>query len=578
MQNWVTSGTGTFDNDISATTNYHLSETDVINGYIELTLTSEVSAFCDASDDVLIINVEQAPVVFAGDDVITCEIDTVGLNALVAYADGVVWTTDGSGIIESDSLLSTNYFPTVADSLIGSVDLFATTFGSNNCIASIDTVRIMFGGGEIPDAGIDQAICADGSNVILVGTASSGAIEWSTLGTGSFSPNNTDINIEYVPSALDLVIGEVDILLETISGLGCQGGIDTIHVDFEPVPVIYPLDDIPICGAIDTVLISGSISNADSLQWLAFGSGAIVGGSTGSEITYVPSDTDILSGEVMVILKAFSDLGCEEQTDTMSIVFLNEMDAQFAYENTCVGQVAEFTDESIVSSGTVIGWLWDFGDGMIDQSQNTTHTYDTAGTYMVTYTIFNSTGCQEVITDSLTVNSAPMSEFLIDEGGSVNEPIATLDLSTDALGWAWDFGDGSSISNDQDPTHIYTEPGEYIVTLEVTNDVGCTDVSEFLVKIGDDYIFPPKLPNAFSPNGDNNNDMFFVKGGPFIEVEFRVYNGWGQEIFISNREDLGWDGTHNDKEEPVGVYVYTVKAITIDGKAYSKSGKVTLIR
>jgi gliding motility-associated-like protein len=72
--------------------------------------------------------------------------------------------------------------------------------------------------------------------------------------------------------------------------------------------------------------------------------------------------------------------------------------------------------------------------------------------------------------------------------------------------------------------------------------------------------------------------VFFVRGGPFNWVNFRIFNEWGEVIFSSNDALKGWDGTHNGQEVPLGTYVYTIKAETIDGIKYEKSGKVALIR
>jgi gliding motility-associated-like protein len=91
-------------------------------------------------------------------------------------------------------------------------------------------------------------------------------------------------------------------------------------------------------------------------------------------------------------------------------------------------------------------------------------------------------------------------------------------------------------------------------------------------------ILPPKLPNAFSPNGDGVNDAFFVRGGPFETMELKVYNSWGEMIFETTDPLAGWDGTHDGKPEINGVYVYTVIAKSVDGIEHDRSGKVTLVR
>ncbi|PIZ05902.1 MAG: hypothetical protein COY57_04825, partial [Flavobacteriales bacterium CG_4_10_14_0_8_um_filter_32_5] len=154
------------------------------------------------------------------------------------------------------------------------------------------------------------------------------------------------------------------------------------------------------------------------------------------------------------------------------------------------------------------------------------------------------------------------------------------DQSSGANSWNWDFGDDLGTSNIQNPVYNYTVPGVYVITQYVTSAAGCVDSTSKEIKIEEDniVIYPPNFPTAFTPNGDGNNDVYFVRGGPFTWVNFRVFNEWGEVIFISDDEEKGWDGTHKGEPVPLGTYVYTVKAETIDGVKYEKSGKVALIR
>ncbi|HRD38338.1 MAG TPA: PKD domain-containing protein, partial [Bacteroidia bacterium] len=90
----------------------------------------------------------------------------------------------------------------------------------------------------------------------------------------------------------------------------------------------------------------------------------------------------------------------------------------------------------------------------------------------------------------------------------------------------WDFGDGGGASS-QNPTNIYQNQGNYTITLVVTDNFGCSDTSRKEISV----TLLPLVPSAFSPNGDNNNDLLFVKGGPFENMNFRIYNNWGELIF-----------------------------------------------
>lgn len=86
------------------------------------------------------------------------------------------------------------------------------------------------------------------------------------------------------------------------------------------------------------------------------------------------------------------------------------------------------------------------------------------------------------------------------------------------------------------------------------------------------------IPNAFSPNGDGHNDYFLAYGTNIDKLEMRIFTQWGQMIFESKDKGRGWDGTYNGTIQPVGVYVYVIKATLLDGSVVTKQGSVNLIR
>lgn len=86
------------------------------------------------------------------------------------------------------------------------------------------------------------------------------------------------------------------------------------------------------------------------------------------------------------------------------------------------------------------------------------------------------------------------------------------------------------------------------------------------------------VPNVFSPNGDGKNDKLFAYGNYVDKLEMRIFNQWGEQIILINSLSKGWDGTHRGKPQPVGVYVYVLKAIMTDGRTIQKKGSITLLR
>ncbi len=105
---------------------------------------------------------------------------------------------------------------------------------------------------------------------------------------------------------------------------------------------------------------------------------------------------------------------------------------------------------------------------------------------------------------------------------------------------------------------------------------GCPQTDSVHIKVIQPDVI---LPNAFTPNGDGNNDVFRVKGRNFINVqEFKIYNRLGNEIFSTNNINKGWDGTYKGIPQDPGVYFYQIRVAYPNGKTQLLKGDVTLIR
>jgi gliding motility-associated-like protein len=86
------------------------------------------------------------------------------------------------------------------------------------------------------------------------------------------------------------------------------------------------------------------------------------------------------------------------------------------------------------------------------------------------------------------------------------------------------------------------------------------------------------IPNAFSPNNDGHNDVLYLKGHCLQIFTFMIFNRWGEKVFETTDQKIGWDGFYKGSELNTGIYVYRVEGRNYDGKGYSAKGNITLIR
>ena len=190
----------------------------------------------------------------------------------------------------------------------------------------------------------------------------------------------------------------------------------------------------------------------------------------------------------------------------------------------------------------------------------------------------------EFVIEDLTITDFAGDEIFLSENNDEVEFEAEINTSGE-VDYFWSFGDvDSGVENTsilENPVHTYSGPGYYSVELIVGNDLGCVDT---LLK--EDYIYYRSgdindavfIPSAFTPNGDGKNDVLYVRGEEIAELEFFVYNQWGQLVFETNTQNQGWDGYFRGKVALSCTYTYLVRARLISGEEVVRTGHVSIIR
>jgi gliding motility-associated-like protein len=187
----------------------------------------------------------------------------------------------------------------------------------------------------------------------------------------------------------------------------------------------------------------------------------------------------------------------------------------------------------------------------------------------------NAAGCRD--TAAVNVQVDIMSAFL-NASPDITIPGSAISLSTTNNYQVVAWTPASMFANQTSRTQSITVADssvQFSVVLKSTN--GCLDTASVKV-IVDPTSYDVFVPNAFTPNGDGKNDAFLVVGPSINEVELRIFNQWGQQIFASQDKTRGWTGLYNGVPQPAGVYIYTVKATLYNKTVITKRGTVLLIR
>jgi gliding motility-associated-like protein len=566
----IWTGLGSFSpNNTTLNATYTPTVGEVAGGSAMLILTSTNNGLCPGDVDTVIILFSPSPVANGGPDIYVCKDSTgIPLNGTVQIAASGTWSTNGSGTFNppNPNVLNPTYTPSAADTAAGSVMLILTTTGNGNCFPVSDTVVIFFTATPTANIVAPDTACA-GDIIPLVAISSTNSGGWITLGTGTFSGQaNNGLNILYTPSAADALNGSVTVVFTSTNNGGCLAVRDTAIISLIPSPIASFTYTVACPG--DSTVFTNTTTTPGFIvsQLWNFGDNATSAQSN-------PLHIYASGRNYTVTLIVVSNNGCIDTVSQIVPVFYFP-NAGFTVNGVCLNEGTQFNDTSQITGGNAVSWLWTFGDGTQSIEQNPNHKYSAAGNYNVTLVVTSNQGCKDTITATATVYPNPVADFTVDDPTPIiGQQVQFTDKTPNSIAWNWDFGDGGS-SNIQNPSHAYNTGGYFDVLLTATDANGCSDTALHKIIVS----IPPKVPSGFSPNGDGQNDILYVLGGPYIELEFKIYNGWGELIFVSTLQKDGWDGTRNAILQPIGVYVYTVKGRTADGEAHELSGDVTLLR
>lgn len=293
------------------------------------------------------------------------------------------------------------------------------------------------------------------------------------------------------------------------------------------------------------------------------------------------------------------DLGCESTFAAKITIPVLPLMADFEFDPkaACFPTTIKVTKNT--STGAAMDWVVRDANNSIAATSNAPlpeFLITNPGKYTISLRTYDPFTHQEAFAPtagkSFTIYDNPVASFDV-RPTLVYVPdteLTTFNFTTGATEYLWDFGDGST-STEQEPKYTYKIEGIYDITLVAINDHGdgavCRDTLSRKITAKQGGV--TKVPNAFtpSPNGPtggvagNNtfNDVFLpiVKGAE--EFNMQVFDRWGNLIFESNNSNIGWDGyDKNGKLMPAGVYVYKLTVRLSDGQRSTQLGDITMIR
>jgi gliding motility-associated-like protein len=296
--------------------------------------------------------------------------------------------------------------------------------------------------------------------------ASTGGVTQWNWAFGDGGTDNTQ-NPVYTYSAA----GTYNVTLTVSTPSNCSHTVNkSVTVDAAPVANFNFSD---VCLNAPSNFTDASTSNVGAInQWSwNFGDG-------NNSNQQNPSHTYTSEGTYDITLTVTSANGCPNSITKQTTIFPLPV-ASFNIPAVCLNVSSDFTDASVVNSGTITAWNWNFGDGSTSVQQNPSHTYLNPGTYNVTLTVTTNNNCSASGIQPATVHELPVADFSV-SNICLGFPAQFTDISTTGSGstvsnWQWDFGNAGATSNIQNPVYTYTISGNYVIMLTVTDNNGCID-------------------------------------------------------------------------------------------------------
>lgn len=279
----------------------------------------------------------------------------------------------------------------------------------------------------------------------------------------------------------------VNVLAEKSLADGC-GTSEQLFFDFSvfspPLPKFA--FDKGVCAGDSVKFIDATDGQGHEISSWLWDFGDPAAGNNNSSALQHPAHRYEKGGTYQVKLTVTNASNCEPVTLLQEVEVLNKPIADFNYsQTTCESTPIIFKDLSAAGEALIDRWTWDFGDGQFSSEKEPAHIFATAGTYEVTLVTGAEKGClSDPVKKSVIVSSPPVVDFTMPAICLADSKARFFNMSvlagnTAGLKYLWKFGDQNANSQRPDssvlenPEHIFTAAGNYVVSLTVTSPKGC---------------------------------------------------------------------------------------------------------
>lgn len=248
--------------------------------------------------------------------------------------------------------------PFISNIALVNAGMYNLTTSTNACTSAVGNTLVNINDPAIANSGSDQIVCANNSVVNISGTISggSGTGIWSTNGTGTFSPGNTNLTAGYNLTNADKVAGNITLSLTSTNNGACPVSVSSLLVTIPTAISVNAGNDRAVCTSDIMVGLNGQVMAATGGIWTTTGTGTFSPDNTTLNAAYFPGNADKKNGNVMLVLTSTGNGNCLAVSDAM-VIIINPGPSVNAGPDRFVKQNDTVSLQSVVS-GLNLKYLW----------------------------------------------------------------------------------------------------------------------------------------------------------------------------------------------------------------------------
>lgn len=480
-----------------------------------------------------------------------CSGQPVILNPSVSSATAFSWIGPNGFTASTQNFTLTNSTP--ASSGIYSI----TVIGINGC-TSVSSANVSIF--QAPTISVNGSSVCVNQAINLNAISSASTFLWN--GPNGFSSVAQNINFSTASYSLSGIYN-----VTVTSAQGCTNTA-IANVSVYPIPSPSLSSNSPVC-------IGGT------LNFMASGGNTYLYSGPNGFISTLqnPSISSVTEASAGIYTLTASNFGCSSSITLLVSIFGSSVGPLTASDNEkCIPFCSSF---SINTNGAPANSASLSVNGQLFFGNPVYYCITAGGNYTIKSTFKDANGCINTSSIQVIAYPKPNADFTF----SPLKPVENMDeviftntsTGINQTNWNWFFNDNNGFTSaNQNTFYMYHNAGSYPVAMIVKNGWGCADTIVKIINVGNEYTF--YVPNAFTPDGDGLNDVFFPKGTGITHYELTIFDRWGEILFTSKDFFKGWDGTFKGQMCKTDTYTWKINVNDSEGRAKEYVGHVTLYK